>query len=145
MDQHRRSKVSVREHSCNVRQMRSDLIATDCILGIVRLNLDEAAVGAQKKMVRRLGVIEAHYLIAPLIDSRMMIVTLLLVNLGRCLPGSGRGDQSETDKDDCKQQVIVFHDLISLELPQSHQGTKIHKGSLCATFCLGVFVATTIE
>jgi hypothetical protein len=131
--------------------MHSDLIATDCILGIISLNLDEAAVRAQKKMVRRLGVIEAHYLIAALIDSRMMIVTLarlsglLLVNLGRCLPGSVRGDQSETDKDDCEQQVIVFHDLISLDSPQSHRGTKIHKGSLRATFCLSVFVATTIE
>ena len=38
-------------------------------------------------------------------------------------------------------QLIMSRMRALDELAQSHEGSKIHKGRLCVTSCLGVFVA----
>ena len=66
MNQHRRRKISGREHGGKVPKMRADLIPAGRILRVVGFGFDGSPVGVQPEMVCRFLVGESHHFIAAL-------------------------------------------------------------------------------
>ncbi len=73
-------------------EMLSDLIAARFVRRVVRRDLDSAAVRVEHEAVRRLLVIEAHYMIAAFIHPvRMCAVAVPLSGMLSSLPGVAAG------------------------------------------------------
>src|ERR1043166_2735736 len=67
VNQHWRIKVAGGKHLRDVTEMHSDLVAALCVRITVCSHFYRTAIHEQTKMMRRLHVIKAHYMIASLI------------------------------------------------------------------------------
>ena len=74
VNQHGRGEIAGCQHLCDVTEVHANFIERGSVVGLVGLDVDGAAIGVEKEVMRGFVMGEAHDAIAALDDALVMVV-----------------------------------------------------------------------